>query len=416
MKKKKLYWKLLLPIAPYVIGLFGLISLIGGASGASVPLEPPATKEKAYEYQCVAAELGVPWDLVLLTDAIHAQEKGENGVEDSNPLMTSLEFCIIQETVEQYVVERKKDKDGKVTSTGKWQYSHTNYYEAAEEILSYLGKKKETFDYDGASLLISKMNKTAEEKSTSSLRYLVAMVVNSDYRKVLEEYIGLKEEDIERVLDLHESGYLAELYGIEGGSGDYEGELPPVVVGNVTREDLAKVAVSLLNHPYQLGAKYWKKGYPTGPLDCSGFVDWVYIQCFGKAVSAGTVPEGIPVSGTAMQFYACSKITEGELVVGDLGFLQDPALLGGKINHVGIYIGKIKGKNAFVHCAGRYYGYADRPTGRVGISVSGESNNINNVTGTTFSPAMKGCTFRYFRRPNFVFQNDSKKSRNGEGL
>lgn len=275
--------------------------------------------------------------------------------------------------------------------------------------MEYLGKKKETFEYNNSSLFVAKINDVAANKSSDKVRYTTFILVNPDYEKVLEEYIGLKKKDIEKVLELNKENYLSALYGIEGTSIHYEGELPPVVVGNVTREDLAKVAVSLINHPYQLGAKYAKEGYPDGPLDCSGFVDWVYIQCFGKQVSAGSIPNGIAVSGTAMQYYACSELAEDELKVGDLGFLQDPALLGGKINHVGIYIGKIDGKNAFIHCAGRYYGYGDRPTGRVGISVSGQTNNKNNVTGTTFSPAMKGCTFQYFRRPNFVFLEEEQE-------
>ncbi len=380
----------------------------GGGAGASVPLEPPATEEKAFEYQYVAAELGVPWDLVMLTDAIHAQENGLSDIEDYNPLMTSLEFCIIREDVENFVATKGKGKDGKEVSGGSWVYSNTNYYESSKEILDYLGKSKETFEYDNSSLLVSKINEIAENKSSDSTKYVATILVNPDYTKVLKEYIGLKEEDIEKVLDLHEGNYLGSLYGIEGTSIHYEGELPPVVVGNVSREDLTRVAASLINHPYQLGAKYWKAGFPDGPLDCSGFVDWVYIQCFGKAVSAGNIPEGIPVSGTAMQFYACSEISKEDLKVGDLGFLQNPALLGGRINHVGIYIGKINEKDAFIHCAGRYYGYADRPTGRVGISISGQTNNINPVTGTTFAPAMKGCTFKYFRRPNFVFLGDQE--------
>lgn len=64
------------------------------------------------------------------------------------------------------------------------------------------------------------------------------------------------------------------------------------------------------------------------------------------------------------------------------------------------------GAKYFIHCAGRAYGTEDLPNGRVGISRLRGSNDYNPVTGGHFSPAMKGCNFRYFRRPNFAFRED----------
>ena len=204
---------------------------------------------------------------------------------------------------------------------------------------------------------------------------------------------------------MHNSQYLAQVYGYVYGFDEIE--LPELVVGDVTRQELTQVAASLLSHPYLMGGKSPSQGSPKGPLDCSGFVDWVYIQCFGTGVSGGGVPDGVAMSGTALQWYATAPISMEDLQIGDLAFLQDPAKLGkGKINHVGIYIGEYNGAKYFIHCAGRAYGTEDLPNGRVGISRLRGSNDYNPVTGGHFSPAMKGCNFRYFRRPNFAFRED----------
>ena len=385
-----------------------ILFMVGGISTSSQPINPPASEEQAYQYQYIGSELGIPWDIVLLVDAVLADAEGKDNIEDCNPMNTTLEFCKIREEEFEAVVQYDEEGNPLLDEEGneiiEWQSTgRVTYYSGAADILAYIGKGD--IEYTAASVLMADIKEAAEAKKTEDLKYEVALVHNSNYEYVMRYYLGLSEEDITYIMELYHANYLVYLYGYIPGN-EYV-ELPDIVIGDVGRDDLAHVAVSIINHPYQMGGKSASVGAPSGPLDCSGFVDWVYMQCFGKVVSSGNLPSGVALSGTALQYYACTAIRENELKVGDLGFIYDPAQMkAGDINHVGIYIGKINGRNAFVHCAGKYYGYEDRPTGRVGISISGGTNSKNPVTGGTFSPAMKGCTFRYFRRPNFQFKSE----------
>lgn len=76
-------------------------------------------------------------------------------------------------------------------------------------------------------------------------------------------------------------------------------------------------------------------------LDCSGLVTWAYIQ-------AGYTVEEIG-NGTWNQWFASEEIEESELRPGDLGFQREyPGASG---NHVGVYIGRYKGRPYFIHCS-----------------------------------------------------------------
>lgn len=76
-------------------------------------------------------------------------------------------------------------------------------------------------------------------------------------------------------------------------------------------------------------------------LDCSGYVDWVYKTAgIGNMLSRG---------GTSYQWGQSYPISNDELQIGDLAFLQMPNSSG--INHVGIYIGKDdENNNLYAHC------------------------------------------------------------------
>lgn len=85
------------------------------------------------------------------------------------------------------------------------------------------------------------------------------------------------------------------------------------------------------------------KGRNKKGLDCSGFVDWVYltngIPTFGAAATGGIWPK-------------CNQISRSELKPGDLGFKNIPAQSKG-INHVGIFAGLTdSGQEIWIHCAG----------------------------------------------------------------
>ena len=287
----------------------------------------------------------------------------------------------------------------------RWKDVDQKIYEGADEICEYLNITESWFSGKSIQDILNALEEKREEDQDEDTDYIQVLTVNEDYEDVLRNRIGLTDKNRDTVLSMHNSQYLAQVYGYVYGFDEIE--LPELVVGDVTRHELAQVAVSLLGHPYLMGGKSPAQGAPKGPLDCSGFVDWVYIQCFGTGVSGGGVPEGVAVSGTALQWYATTPVSISNLQIGDLAFLQDPAKLGkGKINHVGIYIGEYNGVKYFVHCAGRAYGTEDLPNGRVGISRLSGSNDYNPVTGGHFSPAMKACNFRYFRRPNFSFRED----------
>lgn len=404
--KKVMFWGSLLGLFGGVL-LFALIlmALLGHSGGQPVPIL--ADEETAYGYQYAGSELGTPWDMAMISDAIRAEEAGEASIEEYNPIITSLEFCKIYE--EKYRQESHEKEDGTVST--EWVLDRTTYYVAADKILSYIGESKESLTYRQASYIVSAVQTAAEEKGDENTKYEAMLMPCENsvyiYEAVLRDYIGLSEANIAAVIELYDVQYMDKLYNYEFVANE-NWELPDVVVGDVTRDELIRVAASLMNHPYQLGGKSPYPGEPVGALDCSGYVDWVYIQCFGRGVGGGKIPAGVGVTGTAGQFYACKEIPEGALQPGDLGFLKDPKDVKTGYNHVGIYVGKIGGKNAWIHCGGSSFGYTDRPKGRVGISVSSGTNNINNVTGGTFSPEMKACNFRYFRRPNFQFAGESE--------
>lgn len=444
----------LLAVGGFFFMLLLLVCTGGSDSGGSAFVAMPfADEDEAYAYQYIGSELGIPWDIVLLVDGIHAYAAAESDMKNYNPMLTSLQFCILMEEEFEAVTSAEKTEgegaveseeeaeesdepengaatpeegseqesiapSGETTETSgegetqegeeepeiSWVSKGIRYYTGLEEILAYLdiGEESAKLTYKDAAGIVTDLTQRAGDKSTEEVRYEVTLLTNLDYEAVLRELIGLSEQYIEYALELYDSNYLETLYGYDFQYTDIE--LPEIVQGNVTREDLARVAVSLINHPYLMGGKSTQAGPPTGPLDCSGFVDWVYMQCFGTAVGSGQLPEGVAVSGTAIQWYACEAISASELKVGDLGFVRDPATIkNGQVNHVGIYLGTYEGKAYWIHCGGSAYKTDFAPKGRVGISVASGKNNYNPVDGTTFEPAMNACRFKYFRRPRFEF-------------
>lgn len=402
---KKIMGVLAVVTAYFMLMLVMMIAGIGGGGGAgsvASPLVAFASEEEAYAYQYIGSELGVPWDIVMLADGMHAYENGAENLSTYNPMLTSLQFCILME-------EEKVPGEGSVSgndagaNVASQKYT---YYTGQKKILEYLGLEPEDLTYKDATGIIAAINEITEEKSTDEIQYEATLLQNPNYEEVLRSFIGLDEDTVEYAMQVYETNYLVSLYGYRTHFGNIE--LPDIVQGDVTRHQLAQVAISLMGHPYMMGGKSSQTGPPTGPLDCSGYVDWVYVQCFGTVVSSGQIPQGVAVSGTALQWYASEEITAEELKVGDLGFLYDPATMSsGQINHVGIYIGADEnGNDYWIHCAGRAYGTEASPSGRVGISLANVTNGFNPVDGSSFSPDMKACRFRYFRRPRFTFAGE----------
>jgi len=200
--------------------------------------------------------------------------------------------------------------------------------------------------------------------------------------------------------------------------------LPEIDTENLTRQDVVDIAKSLLTCidggplPYFWGGKYPKKGVnpnwgttaritaagnkrwrvgsmlPLG-LDCSGFVDWVYVQATGKSISA--MAGG---GGAAAQYYACKPIKMKDLKPGDLGFLKNPYKTGGTAAHVGIYIGKDSdGTPLFIHCTANTYGVTDK------FYRAGRGVIISRLTGY-YKGTNPPIDFKYFGRPPVRFIND----------
>lgn len=138
------------------------------------------------------------------------------------------------------------------------------------------------------------------------------------------------------------------------------------VSGN--RKTIINTAVSLLGRiPYLWGGKATKPGYDTSwwsfnkagkqkGLDCSGFVQWVYMTAgFPKSTTDGMYSTG----GISKN---CEEISEEDLQPGDLGLFYNGGSGGGSTNHVGIYLGN----GYYIHCSSSKNGVV---IGKVGFKV-----------------------------------------------
>lgn len=100
------------------------------------------------------------------------------------------------------------------------------------------------------------------------------------------------------------------------------------------REKIIEVAESLIGKTkYKLGAKAVPPEVPNF-LDCSGFVRYCYLA------AGADVPDG-----TYYQWHGSVPVSKPK--IGDIGIMQDPNTLNGKINHIGIYAGD----GYWIHCS-----------------------------------------------------------------
>ncbi len=116
------------------------------------------------------------------------------------------------------------------------------------------------------------------------------------------------------------------------------------------RRRIVDIAYSLLGKvPYQWGGKASGPGYDNSwwsyvsggkqkGLDCSGFVQWVYMTAgYSKDVTDGLL-------STSTIRHSLQSISKDELQPGDIGLLNDTD---SSINHTGIYVGN----GQWIHCA-----------------------------------------------------------------
>ena len=183
----------------------------------------------------------------------------------------------------------------------------------------------------------------------------------------------------------------------------YEGSSEYVEVlsedGAVSRKGLVALSQTMINHPYSLGQESLNLGKPEGPLGSAAFVDWVYYNLSGKALSAGSSSAG-PLATKIWE--NSTSIMENELQPGDLGFTIIPE--GSKVNNIGIYLGEIEGDKVFIHAGGVQYKAEGLPEGRVVISFNNIlKRNNRDLNGNKFSPSAPSTQFVYYRRPNVTF-------------
>lgn len=195
---------------PVFFILMFLFLLLGGGSSANDAAPLVATEETAEKYAAYASQLGAPWDIVMITDAIYAYQKGQSGVEDFNPIYTTLQFLILTEIIEKYEATGTytDPETGETETTFAWVTTGVNTYVGREEILAYLGITLERQSNYLPEQIAAAAEQVAEDKSNSSYRYTVTFSVNGDFETVLREYEDLDEAIIEKIIDLYNANYI----------------------------------------------------------------------------------------------------------------------------------------------------------------------------------------------------------------
>lgn len=178
------------------------------AAGGTEPISPPATKNKASEYQAVCSALGVPWDITLLVDTQRSQDE-EKTIDDYNPLETALCFAKLVEREYKITEENTEDENGNEVIIQHKTLVKCRMYVGTTKILSYLGIQdvREL----AVSSLFDKASKIATSKNTGTTSYEVTFQENSEIEQVLTN-LGFNEDETKNIIDLHNSRYIILLY------------------------------------------------------------------------------------------------------------------------------------------------------------------------------------------------------------
>lgn len=212
MKKVKNIYLLVAACPALLLVLLALAGITGGSSVSQQVVAPiVATEEKAEEYATVASQLGAPWDIVILTDAVQASDAGASGIENTNPIYTTLQFLILEKTTEHYEVvgQRIDEETEEVVDIYDWVVKGNERFPARAQIIEFFGLTEadlETMTPDRLSALAADYGAT---KSNEEWKYSVTFSVNGDFEGVLRQYVGLKDEDIERIMELYRESYMA---------------------------------------------------------------------------------------------------------------------------------------------------------------------------------------------------------------
>lgn len=239
MKKKirrKIIIYSLLICLPLVLFMFIALFIL---SGGTEPISPPATEDKAIEYQKICSAVGVPWDIVLLTDTQRAERDKKSGIEDYNPLETALEFLILEEQQFTVTKETTEDEDGNEQIIEYKTFTESKDYVGKDEILLYLGTNIDKLSADS---LYEKSSEVAASKSTADTCYETLLHVQSSIQNVLNTTFHFTDEEIQDIMDLHDSKYLILLYN----SSSFD-------IGNVQIGDFTEVEMTVWDFLKQIG-------------------------------------------------------------------------------------------------------------------------------------------------------------------
>lgn len=219
--KRGIARKLAFALLPLSFSFLIVFLLFGSSSALSSSAAPPvATEDKALEYGIICAQFGVPWEIVLLTDAMRAYSLGLSGIEDYNPAETALEFVIIAEKQEHWEVVGQEthiayvpSEDGtelvpveEVVDVYDWVHLQTIAHIGKSSIQNYLHLS----NLDGltAKTMVETSAEITEEKNTEEYRYTAFCYYNSNYQEVLCDRLGMTLEECEEVLTLHDVHYM----------------------------------------------------------------------------------------------------------------------------------------------------------------------------------------------------------------
>ncbi len=231
---------ILLNVLPFLFFFTLLLCVLGGSGASSMtPLSPVASEEKMEEYAIVASQLVVPWEIVILTDAVIAEANGKTGIEDLNPLQTTLEFLQLDVKVEHYEIvdwveaetptepddeatdplldESFEEEEGETETEETepelipvydWVEYQTESYLAKKEILTFLELSEDHLNTFTPETFIEKATQFASDKSNDEWRYSVEFKPNTNFQYVLTQILQLDSLTTDKILEFYHSAYL----------------------------------------------------------------------------------------------------------------------------------------------------------------------------------------------------------------
>lgn len=202
---------LLFAAAPILIILLAMFALTAGGTSSSSTIIAPvvASEQKAEEYATVATKLGVRWEVVLLADSILARNASAADMEAYNPMITTMRFLILHETIENYVVV------GQITDTVSgtkidqydWVVERVTDYAGKDRILAYFQRNDTVFQQGFTPEALTALAvSTGAAKSAGNTRCKLTFSANPNFAAVLKNDLYLTDQDVEWVLELTKTG------------------------------------------------------------------------------------------------------------------------------------------------------------------------------------------------------------------